>query len=74
MKKLLLGLLVIVVCIGFFQIMRSISYAGDANCYGGYECGHPGDVGASCGTTPALCECVHKIFIGTVCQEKNLPI
>ncbi len=73
MKKMAMILLAIVVCIGLVQITRSTSHALAANCWGGYECGNPGDQGAKCGTDKDSCECKFRIFIGTVCKEISEP-
>jgi len=70
MKKITVIFLAIVICMGIMQIARSTSYAKPpANCWGGYECGNPGDQGAKCGTTTDQCECKVQIFVGTVCKE-----
>lgn len=73
MKKLSVILLAIIICMGFFQIMRSSSHAEQGpNCWGGYDCGNPGDVGAPCGTDKNQCECKAQIFVGTVCKAKPI--
>lgn len=71
MKKIYFLLVMLAIFIGFFQIMRSTSHVYQGpNCWGGYECGNPGDAGASCGKDKNQCECQVQIFVGTVCKAK----
>ena len=69
MKRITVIFLAIVVCLGIFQISRSVAYALAADCWGGYECGNPGDQGAKCGRDKDLCQCKVVPFVGTACKE-----
>ncbi len=71
-KKIAMGLLLLVFCLGFFEFLHQDLFAATVNCSGGFQCANVGNPdGMACGTDTGKCTCQFQLFIGWVCLEKE---